>query len=295
MSIVGPLSLLAKISAPFVRFLTASTNFFIKLFGGNPSANEDKITEEEIRMMVDVGEEKGAIQETEKDMINNIFEFDNTHVSEIMTHRTDIAALSIDSGLDEVLNTLSEEKFSRIPVFEENIDHIVGILNVKELIQFINKCPVNNFDLKGIVHQPYFVPASKMIDELFREMQKRKIHMAVAIDEYGGTAGIVTMEDLMEEIVGNIFDEYDEDEKEVEKIDENTFIFDGSTSLDSVVEYLGVKLPVEDYETIGGFMMGQLGRIPLDGENPEIEFNDIVFKVQEVDERRISKVKACKA
>lgn len=293
---VGPLSVLAKLSSPFVRFLTLSTNFFIRLMGGNPDANEEEITEEEIRMMVDVGEEKGVIQETEKEMINNIFEFDNTRVSEIMTHRTDIIALSLDSPLEDALELVSSEKFSRVPIYEESIDNIVGILSVKDLFHYLKSNHQEPFSLSAIIRRPYFIPESKMTDELFREMKKNKVHMAVAIDEYGGTAGIVTMEDLLEEIVGNIFDEYDDDEeKEVEKIDDNTYLFDGSTSLDNVAEHLEVDLPIEEYDTLSGFLMGQLGRIPDKGENPQIEFDDVVFKVEKVEEKRISKVKACRA
>lgn len=292
----GPLSFLAKISGPFVKFLTLSTNFFVKLLGGNLEDDDGRITEEEIRMMVDVGGERGAIQETEKEMINNIFEFNNTHVSEIMTHRTEVVALSISSSIEEVADIVSGEKFSRIPVFEESIDNIIGILHIKDLFHLINDNPDGNFSLSDIMRQPYFVPESKMIDDLFREMQKSKAHMAVVIDEYGGTAGIVTMEDLIEEIVGNIFDEYDEEEEEdVEKIDENTYMFTGSASLHDVQDHLEVALPTDEYETLSGFIMGQLGRIPSSDEKPEVEFNDVIFKVEEVEEKRICRVKACRA
>ncbi|MCX7923992.1 MAG: hemolysin family protein [Clostridia bacterium] len=292
---VKPIDFLARITSPFVRLLTLSTNCIIRLFGGNPDADEEKITEEEIRMMVDVGQEKGVIQGTEKEMINNIFEFDNTLVSEIMTHRTDIIAVSLNTTLDEVMKLALSEKFTRMPVFDEAIDNIVGILHIKDLLHYVSGKSSESFSLKEIIRQPYYVPQSKKTDELFKDLQKSKIHMAIVIDEYGGTAGIVTLEDLMEEIVGNIFDEYDEEEREVEKIDDNTFIIDGTVNLDKVIDILDADLPNQDYETLSGFVVGQLGRIPKEEEKPVVEFNNIVFKVEGIDDKRITKVKVCKA
>lgn len=288
------MNMLSVVTSPFVKLLSVSTNFVVRLFGVDPGADEKRVTEEEIRMLVDVGEEKGTIHESEKEMINNIFEFDNKIVSDIMTHRTDIAGIPIDSSLQDVLDTVKRKKFTRFPVYEDNIDNIIGILNVKDLL-FLLEDNNQDFDLKHLLRQPYFVPESKKTDELFKELQSTKTHMAVAIDEYGGTAGIVTIEDLIEEIVGNIFDEYDEEEKEFEKLDENTYLINGVASLERVEDFLEVELPVEDYDTLSGFLIGQLGRIPGENENPEIEFNGLVFKVEEMVEKRIAKVKACKA
>ena len=293
--VAGPLQLLSVLTAPFVKMLTVSTNFFVRLFGVDPNAEEDQVTEEEIRMMVDVGEEKGAIHVSEKEMINNIFEFNNKTVSDIMTHRTDIAALSIDAGLREVIDFINNEKYSRIPVYEDNIDNIVGVMHSKYVFKFVTNDDTTNFNLKELIRQPYFVPESKRTDELFKELQQNKTHMAIIIDEYGGTAGIVTLEDLIEEIVGNIFDEDDDEEKELEKIDDNTFIIKGSISLDEAQEILGATLPVDDYETLSGFIIGQIGRIPEKGDEPTIEFNELVFKVEEVEEKKVSKVKVCRA
>jgi putative hemolysin len=266
------------------------------LFGVDPNQDEEEVTEEEIRMMVDVGEERGAIQENEKEMINNIFDFDNKTAMDIMTHRIDIVALPINAGLKEVVSILNEEKYTRIPVYEGNIDNIVGILHAKDIIKFID-CDQRkvDFDLRKLIRLPYNVPWSKRTDELFGELQKNKNHMAVIIDEYGGTAGIVTMEDLVEEIVGNIFDEYDEEEKDFEKLDENTYIVNGSAGLDAVKDYVDAMLPIEEYDTLSGFVISQLGRIPQPGEKPEIEFNGFVFKVIEISEKRIEKIKICKA
>lgn len=290
--VVSPLIALSTVTSPFVKLLSVSTNFVVRLFGIDPAAEEEMVTEEEIRMLVDVGEEKGAIDENEREMINNIFEFDNKEVCDIMTHRTEIVGIPITASIKEIMDIVKEAKFTRYPVYEENIDDIIGILNIKDFIQLTEDR--NDFCLKNIIRQPYYVPSSKKADELFRELQSTKTHMAVVIDEYGGTAGIVTIEDLLEEIVGNIFDEYDEEEKEFEKLDENTFIISGITSLDQVTEVLDVDLPVDDYDTLSGFIIGQLGRIPEEGETPEVEFEEIVFKVEKVEEKRIARVKACK-
>ncbi|AEV67648.1 hemolysin family protein [Acetivibrio clariflavus] len=296
MLVASPLNFLSSVTSPFVKFLTFSTNTIVRIFGIDPNKEEDNVTEEEIRMMVDVGEEKGAIDETEKEMINNIFEFNNKVVSEIMTHRTEISALPVDATLDEVIELINTEKYSRIPVYEDTIDNIIGIMHSKYLIKYIAEGgDRDNFDLRNLIRKPYYVPTSKRTDELFKELQRQRIHMAVIIDEYGGTAGIVTLEDLLEEIVGNIFDEDDEVEKEIEKIDENTFIINGTTSLDTVRDYLEVDLPTDDYDTLSGFLIGQLGRIPEENDKPSIEFNGLVFKIDKVDEKRVAKVKVCKA
>ena len=294
--VVKPLNLLSIVASPFVKLLTISTNFFVRLFGVDPNADEEHVTEEEIRMMIDVGEEKGTIEENEKEMINNIFEFNNKTVSDIMTHRTNIAALPVDSTITEVTSFFNREKYSRVPIYEDSIDNIIGVMHSKYLIQFLSEGDnKENFDLRNFIRQPYFVPTSKRTDELFQELKQNKNHLAIIIDEYGGTAGIVTLEDLIEEIVGNIFDEDDEVEKYMEKIDDNTFIIQGSLSLDEVQEALGVTLPVDDYETLSGFITGQLGRIPEKGDKSIVEYEELVFKVEEVKEKKISKIKVCRA
>jgi len=296
MFVAGPLNFLAAITSPFVKLLTLSTNFFVRLFGVNPQEEDKKVTEEEIRMMVDLGEEKGTIHETEKEMINNIFEFNNKTATDIMTHRTDIVAIPVDSSLKEVISLVNENKYTRLPVYEYSIDNIIGILHVKDLMQYVvTDYNSTGFKLRNIIRYPYYVPSSKTTDELFKELQKNKTHMAIIIDEYGGTAGIVTIEDLVEEIVGNIFDEYDEEERDFEKLDETTYVVNGAISLDVVKAYFNTELPVDEYETLSGFVIGQLGRIPEAEEKPEIEFNKLVFKVEEVDGKRITKVKVCRA
>ncbi|NSL52522.1 hemolysin family protein [Calidifontibacillus erzurumensis] len=291
---VAPLILLSKLTYPFVKFLTFSTNMIVRLFGVDPNADPEEVTEEEIRMMVDVGQEKGTIQEAEKVMINNIFEFDTKTVSDIMTHRTNIVAIPVDMNLKETLHVANVEKYTRIPVYEENIDNIVGILHVKDLFQIIENGDDANFNLRDLVREPYYVLESIKIDQLFRDMQKNNVHMAIVIDEYGGTDGIVTIEDLIEEIVGNIFDEYDEPElalREIEEIDEFHYIMAGTTNLHEVENILKVDLPTHEYDTLSGFIIGQLGYIPSVEERPAIEYQNVIFAVEEMNDRRIAKVK----
>nr|WP_274363831.1 MULTISPECIES: hemolysin family protein [unclassified Paenibacillus] len=288
---VRPLTVLSLITAPFVKLLTFSMNVTVRLFGVDPNSNEEEVTEEEIRMMVDVGNESGAIQEAERMMINNIFDFDNKEVSDIMTHRIHIVAISADAPFKEVVRIMNEEKYTRYPVYGEGIDDIVGILHVKDMIQFMDNCNEDAFDLRTIMRKPYHVPMHRMTDEVFRDLQLNKVHMAVVIDEYGGTAGIVTAEDLLEEIVGNIFDEHDEEIKDIVEVSENTYLINGITDLEDVEEVLRIGLPVDDYETVSGFVIGQLGRLPAPGEKLSVEFKGAVFQVIEADEKFIKKIK----
>jgi putative hemolysin len=296
MSVAWPLNTLSLIAHPFVKLLTSSTNFFIRLFGFDPYAEEANVTEEEIRLMVDVGKEKGVIDQIEKEMINNIFEFDNKLVSEIMTHRTDITGIPLSSALNGVLKLINNEQYTRFPVFEDDLDNIVGVLHIKDLIRFLaSNDQRGHFSLKSIMRSPYFVPISKKTDELFKELQQNRIHMAVVIDEHGGTAGIVTIEDLIEEVMGNIFDEYDDEEPDIEELDRNTFIINGSVSLGVIKDYFDIELPTDDYDTLSGFIIGQVGRIPDEKDTLEVEYSGMVFKVEKVEGKRIAKVKVCRA
>ena len=256
------------------------------------------VTEEGIRQMVDSGGSNGSIDESEKEMINNIFELSNTSVEEIATHRTDIVAVPLEATLAEIKEVLMEEKYSRIVVYEDNIDNIVGVFHVKDLVKYIltdsTRMEEGNFHLEDIMMQPYFVPFSKKTDELIEEMQREKVHMAIVIDEYGGTSGIVTMEDVMEEIVGNIFDEYDlEEEEDICPIDENSYSISGKADLQDVAEKLGIVFEDdEDYDTLGGYLIGRLGRIPEDDEMPEIAVGGWLFQIKQFEEKRIEKVYA---
>jgi putative hemolysin len=285
---VRPITWIAVIASPFVKLLTLSTDFIVRIFGVNPGKHEETVTEEEIRLMVDVGVERETIDENEKEMINNIFDLDNKNVEDIMTHRTEIIALSVDAPLREVVDLINHEKYTRIPIYEEAIDNIIGIINSKDLFQFIHSPEqFEQFHLRQILREPYFVPSSKKIRMLIKEMQKSKMHLAVVIDEYGGTAGLVTIEDLLEEIVGNIFDEHDELEEAAEEfvqLDEYTYIIDGSVNLEEVKKRLSIDFPVEDYDTLGGFVIGLLGKIPNRDEHHVVTWTKPSNQEEEEDE-----------
>ncbi len=287
---IGVINFISIVTSPFVRFLEFSTNVVSKIFGvtGN---EEEVVTEEEIRMMVDVGEEKGTIERNEKEMINNIFEFNDRTVSEIMTPRNEIFALDSNLAMSEAILEIAEDyKYSRIPVYQDNMDQIIGILYIKDmLLEQKNK----NTKIKNLVKDAYFVPETKKINELFSEMRKNKKQIAVIIDEYGGTAGLITMEDILEEIVGDIFDEFDEFENECEKIDENTYILDGGISIYECRKILSIDIPEGDYETLSGYLIEVLGRIPSEKEKPVLEIEDVVYKIEKIKNKRILKVKVC--
>ncbi len=290
-TVIGPITILSKITSPFVKFLTISTNFFVRLFGVDPNAEQEHVTEEEIRMMVDVGEELGTIYEHEKFMINNIFEFNNKTAEDIMTHRTEIVGLPITASLSEVLRIVEEERYTRIPVYDQVIDDIVGILHVKDLIHLIdNSKAVKDFNLSDIIRKPFFVSIHKKIDEVFIDLQSTRTHFAIVVDEYGGTGGILTLEDLLEEIVGNILDEDDEIELEIKKIDENTYEVNGLVELDKLEIPLDVELPIDEFDTLSGFLIGLLGRIPVKGDTVEINYKHLRMEIVEVTEKRIEKV-----
>ena len=289
---IGIIRTISIITAPFVKLLSVTTNAISKIFGVGEN-EEEIVTEEEIKMMVDQGKEDGTIQEDEKEYINNVFEFNDIVASEIMTHRTDMFAVDINTGANELLEEIIKDdcKHSRIPVYDETVDEIKGILYVKDIIKNIGK---KTFKIKNIMKEAYFVSQNKLINELFKEMQKDKKQMAIVVDEYGGTAGLITMEDILEEIVGDIFDEYDEFEEEYEKIDDKTYIISGKMPIYDVNKLLNSNIPEGDYDTLSGYLQEELGRIPTDEENPIIETKELTFKIEEYEDKRIIKVKICK-
>ena len=290
---IGVIKTISVLAAPFVKFLTFSTNVVSKLFGVS-ATEEETVTEEEIRMMVDVGEEKGTIEKTEREMINNVFDFDDTVVSEIMIPRTRIYALDMNLTIAQVIEDLTDDvdfRFSRVPVYEETIDQIKGVVYLKDLL-LSNKN--KNVKIKNLVKEAYFVPETKLVNELFEELRKNRKQIAIVVDEYGGTAGIVTMEDILEEIVGEIYDEYDVVQKLYEKKDDGTFLINGSVSVSEVEKILDVKIPEGDYDTISGFLVEELGRIPDEKEKPEVETKDAIYKIEKVKDRIITKIKATK-
>ena len=290
-STIGIISFISVITSPFVKLLTATTNLVSKIFGVS-EYEEEVVTEEEIKMMIDEGEEKGTIERGERQLLNNVFEFNDIIVSEIMTPRTDMYAIDINEDINKKLEEIDEFKYSRIPVYNESIDDIQGILFVKDILKPLkdNK----KINIKEIMREPYFVPESKDIDELFKEMQQNKVQMAIVIDEYGGTAGLITMEDILEELVGNIFDEYDEEVVDIKKIDDNTYILSGTITSYELKKVFNIELPEGDYETLSGYLLDKLGRIPEEDEHPVIEDENLTYKVEEIEDRRIKYVKVCR-
>ncbi|MDD2533236.1 MAG: hemolysin family protein [Eubacteriales bacterium] len=289
-AVVGAITVLGVVMHPFVRLLTLSTNLVLRLLRIDPNQVDRSVTEEEIRMMVDVGRELGSIHEEEKEMIENIFEFNDMAVKEIMTHRTDVIALDVEATFKEVIEKALQDQYTRIPVYEESIDNIIGILHVKDLLQVALDGKHDDFSLRNLIRSPYVVPESKNSDAVFREMQKNRVQMAIVIDEYGGTAGIITIEDLIEEIVGSLQDEYDEEESLIVQIDENTYIVDGMTPLDDVSEAFNVQFPDDDIDTLAGLVIRLLGKIPDENEQLTISFGTLEFTVMSMDDKRIAKV-----
>ena len=288
---VTPIRFVSVITAPFVAFLTTSTNLISKLFGIGET-DEEIVTEEEIRMMVNQGSEKGTIDNSEQEMINNVFEFNDKEVSEIMIYRTEIFAVDSNTTVSDFKKILEKEnyRYSRIPIYEETIDNMRGVLYIKDLLKL--KDP--NTKINKIARKLLYFPESKFINEAFKEMQANKMQMAVVLDEYGGTTGIVTMEDILEELVGDIYDEYDKVEFKYEKLDDNTYRFDGSMPIFDVNKILNIEIPEGDYDTLSGFIINELDRIPEDNERPTVETNQVVFKVTKIQNRKIARVKACK-
>jgi putative hemolysin len=273
--------------SPIVAILMSITNLIIKLFGGNTEKKNTFITEEELKTMVDVSHEEGVLEGEEKKMIYNVFEFGDSQAKDVMTPRTDMAAIEIHSTYDEIIALFKQEQFSRMPVYEDNTDNIVGILYIKDLIFFEgNK---DKFNLEQLIRPPYFTYEFKGTSELFSEMRAKRTPMAIVLDEYGGTAGIVTMEDLVEEIVGDIEDEYDERDEEIQVIKEDEYVVDGSTRIDFLNEMIGTDIESEDFDSIGGFVIGILGRLPEQGEN--VEYTHIKFIVESIDKNRIEKLR----
>jgi putative hemolysin len=292
-STIGFIQFLTLIFKPIIWVFNGVSLLVGRIIGLKPHEGEKKVTEEEIRTIVEESSKVGSIDEEEGEMIQNVFDFSDTTVDEIMTHRTEISAISIKSTRSQLMDFIREEQYTRYPVYEGNIDHIIGTIHVKDLLKYLDK-PEEKFSIKTLLRPPYFVPESKRTAELFREMQKQKNHIAVVLDEYGGTAGIVTIEDLIEEIVGNISDEYDEDEEDVKQINDEQFEMDGLANIHDIEDILEADLPVEDYDTISGFILGQLGRFPEENEVISIDYHGFRFDVLTIENNIITKVRVTK-
>ena len=288
---VRPIVFVFKFAKPFVKLLSLSTNVLLRVIGMSDTDLEEKVSREEIKSLVDAGEEYGVINQIEKEMINSIFDFDDKLAKEVMTPRTEVYMINIKLPLS--IEELLEENYSRIPVYEGDMDNIIGILYLKDFLHEAYQVGFENVDIKKLLHRPYFVPECKNIDQLFKELQKSKNHLAVLIDEYGGFSGIVTIEDLIEEVMGDINDEYDDDDPVIRKIDNDTYIVNGLISIKELNDKLQLNLDeeTEDYDTLGGFLINQIDYIPSETEECMVEYENLLFKVECVKDKRIETVK----
>ena len=288
---VRPIVFVFKFAKPFVKLLSLSTNVLLRVIGMSDTDLEEKVSREEIKSLVDAGEEYGVINQIEKEMINSIFDFDDKLAKEVMTPRTEVYMINIKLPLS--IEELLEENYSRIPVYEGDMDNIIGILYLKDFLHEAYQVGFENVDIKKLLHRPYFVPECKNIDQLFKELQKSKNHLAVLIDEYGGFSGIVTIEDLIEEVMGDINDEYDDDDPVIRKIDNDTYIVNGLISIKELNDKLHLNLDeeTEDYDTLGGFLINQIDYIPSETEECMVEYENLVFKIECVKDKRIEMVK----
>jgi len=286
--LVRPVRNAAWLLRPIVWSLSAVTNFFVRLIGGQIKHRGPFVTEEELRLLVSVGEEEGVLEEEETEMIHSIFEFADTTVREVMVPRIDMVTLEADATVDEAVDLALQAGFSRIPVYKESIDDIAGVLYTKDMLKQLRE-DHNTLPVRDLVRPAYFVPETKKLDDLLREIQQKRVHMVIVVDEYGSVAGLVTIEDLVEEIVGDIQDEYDREEKLYEKVSENEYIFDAKINIDEFNELMDTKLDNTGYETLGGFLYAQLDKIPVVGDT--IKFNNLTFTVLTTRGRRITQVR----
>ena len=283
----GVVSALSAVMRPAIWLLTACTNGVLRLMRIDPNASDEEVGEDEIMAMVDMGEESGTIESAEKELIENVFEFNNITAGDVMVHRTDMVMLWVEDTEAEILQAIESSGLSRFPVYEEDADNILGILSTREYLLNLHKA--SPLPLRELLRPAYFVPQSVRADLLFRDMQSKAVHMAIVVDEYGGTSGLLTMEDLLEELVGNIYDEFDpKEEQEIIQLEDNLWRISGSAELEAVSEALHVSLPEdEDYETLGGLIYSQLSVIPEDGSRPEVSAYGLHIQVEELSDRRV--------
>ncbi len=288
---VGPLRVTGIVFLPFVKLLSGSVNLVLRILGIDPNEKDDDVTEEEILLMVNEGQEQGNIDDDESELISNVFEFDDTTCGDVMVHRTEIVALPEDVSFERLIDVAKEERFSRIPVYRDSIDNIIGIIHIKSLIGLDEE----HFDIKNMLLPVVFVPESQKIDDVLDVLKKNKSHLAVVLDEFGGTAGIITMEDIIEELVGNIQDEYDDQEELtenlVEKTGENEYVIAGHAEIDGLNDELGIDIESEDFNTLSGFAVDMLGEIPPENSHPEFTYKNLKFTVLESSNKLITKLK----
>lgn len=284
--------MLVKIFTPIVMIFNLITKLFLKLFGDDVKSKKPFITEEELKTMVEVSTQEGVLESDEKEMIDNIFEFGDLRVSDVMVQRMDIMSIDVNEDFNAVVKAFGPKKFSRLPVYEDTIDNIIGVLYAKDLF-FISEDERKKFDIKKYMRTPIFTYEFIKISDFFKEMQGEQVHMAIALDEYGGVAGIITMEDIIESILGDINDEYDvEDDSDIVFIKDNEYVIKGNVRLEDINETVGTNLESEDFESIGGLILGYLGKLPKTGE--VIKYGNLKFVIEKVDKSRIMKVRLFK-
>ena len=286
LKVARPMQFVIIVFKPLVYIFTGISSFFVRILDGDPSEIRSFITQEELKTIVGVSEEEGVLEDVEKEMIFNVFDFAELQVKDIMVQRVDIVSIEQDASYDEVMEVIKNEQFSRIPIYNQTIDNIIGVLNIKDLATIENLR--EGFNLSNYMREPFYTFEFKRIKKLFSEMKKTRNHMAIVLDEYGGTVGVVTIEDLLEEIVGDIEDEYDE-ENHVKIIRDNEYLVDGSLRLHDVSDLIGVDIDSEEFDSVGGLMIGDLGRMPEAQE--EIIVNNIRFIAEEIEKNRIKKVR----
>ncbi len=291
MAVVKPIQTISTVFKPFVWLLSITVTALLKICRQRTDVTSVEYSEDDIVSMLEAGQESGELKEEGKKMITGIFAFDDMLAYEVMTPRTDVFSIDINAPTEEYIDELMELRYSRIPVYEDDSDNIIGILYIKDYLIKAREDGFDNVDFRSILRKPYFVPETKNIDSLFFELQTTKQHIAILIDEYGGFSGIVTMEDIIEEVMGDIDDEYDEEEPEIQKIDENTYLIDGGTDLDDIDEELEIALESDNSETIGGFIIDILGEIPDESDaGKEVEFENYRFRIDSIKDRRIEQI-----
>ncbi|MFU0799920.1 MAG: hemolysin family protein [Xylanivirga thermophila] len=287
LKVAKPIYVITVIFAPIVNLFTKATNGVIKLLGGKVENQDPFITEDELKTIVNVSYEEGVLEDNEKEFIYNVFEFGDSQVGDVMIPRIDMIAIEVETSYQEILNIIKEKRYSRMPVYKDNIDNIIGIIHIKDLVGINGES--KNFDITKYLKEPFYTFEFKNTAELFEDMRKNRVSMSIVLDEYGGTVGLITMEDLVEEIVGDIDDEYDDYDDDIEIINNNEYIVKGNTKIDLVNETLGLNIESDDLDSIGGFIIGQLGRMPKAGEN--LEWKNVNFIVENVRKNRIDTLK----
>lgn len=291
-----PIYFTSFITKPFVKLLSISTSAILMVTGNDSSDVEEKISEEDIISLIAQSEENGVIEYEEKNMIYSVFEFNDKACKEVMTCSKDTFLINIENDINDVLDEIIELGYSRIPVYKDNIDNIIGVLYVKDLLSEARTVGFENIDIKTIIQKPYFIPENKKTNELFNILKEKKIHLAILVDEYGGFSGIVTMEDLIEEIMGDITDEYDTDDCDISQIDENTYIIKGIIPIGEIKEKFNINLIDGDYETLNGYLINNIGEVPKNIEEvpldkKEVTLDNIKLEILKIGNRRIEKVK----